>query len=103
MYENYLEYQTFLQKVIIINNVIMIIKVITLILIRRRDCMTEKGARLVPDTKPVTDFLRGQSSKIFDDVREKDNTTIVYKNSKPQVAIISYERYKKLKEEGADI
>lgn len=65
--------------------------------------MVKKDRIFVPDSHPITEFLKGQASKIFDEVVEKDNVVIVNKHSKPQNVIISYARYKKLKEEGADI
>ena len=34
---------------------------------------------------------------------DKDDVVIVNKNSRPQTVIISYERYKRLKEDGVDI
>lgn len=58
---------------------------------------------MLPDNHTVTEFLRGKASQIFDTVSEKDNVVIVNKNSRPQNVIISYERYKRLKESGADI
>ena len=58
---------------------------------------------ILPDNHTVTEFLRGKASQIFDTVSEKDNVVIVNKNSRPQNVIISYERYKRLKESGADI
>lgn len=57
----------------------------------------------VPESHTATEFLRGQASKIFDTIVQKDHVVIVNKNSKPQNVIISYERYKRLKESGADI
>lgn len=51
----------------------------------------------------MTEFLRGQASRIFDDVAKKDEVVLVNKNSKPQNIIISYDRYCRLKENGADI
>lgn len=57
----------------------------------------------VPDYESVTPFLRGQASKIFKDVVDGDKVLIVQKQNKPQNVIISYERYKKLVDEGADI
>lgn len=50
----------------------------------------------------MTDFLRGQASKIFDEVAAKDDVVLVNKDSKPQ-NIISYDRYCRLKENGEDI
>mgnify|MGYP003427928448 FL=1 len=58
---------------------------------------------VVPDTHTATEFLKGQASRIFDEIVQKDNVVIVNKHSKPQNVIISYNRYKKLKNEGVDI
>lgn len=57
----------------------------------------------VPDFHTATEFLRGKASKIFDEIFEKDKVVIVNKNSKPRNVIISFERYKKLKNNGNDI
>lgn len=59
--------------------------------------------RKLPFYESITPFLRGQASKIFKDVADNDKVLIVQKQNKPQNVIISYERYKKLKEEGADL
>lgn len=58
---------------------------------------------VVPDTHTATEFLKGQASRIFDEVAQEDKVVIVNKHSKPQNVIISYERYKRLKRGGADI
>ena len=58
---------------------------------------------LIPENHTATEFLRGQASKIFESVAKKDNVVMVNKNSKPQNVIISYDRYCRLKENGADI
>jgi prevent-host-death family protein len=58
---------------------------------------------LIPENHTATEFLRGQASKIFEDVAKKDTVVIVNKNSRPKNVIISYDRYKRLKENGADI
>lgn len=58
---------------------------------------------IIPDHHQMTEFLRGQASKIFDDVAQNDKVVLVNKNSKPQNIIISYDRYCRLKENGADI
>ena len=59
---------------------------------------------VAPENRTATEFLRGQASKIFDEVAAQDKVVIVNKHSKPQSVIISYERYKKLKYvEGVDI
>lgn len=57
----------------------------------------------LPDYESVTPFLKGQASKIFKDVAEKDKVLIVQKQNKPQTVVISYERYLELKKNGADI
>ncbi|MEE0854493.1 type II toxin-antitoxin system prevent-host-death family antitoxin [Eubacterium ventriosum] len=58
---------------------------------------------IIPIHHQMTEFLRGQASRIFDDVAKKDEVVLVNKNSKPQNIIISYDRYCRLKENGADI
>jgi len=59
---------------------------------------------VAPENRTATEFLRGQASKIFDEVAAQDKVVIVNKHSKPQCVIITYDRYIKLKyEEGADI
>lgn len=58
---------------------------------------------IIPNHHQMTEFLRGQASRIFDEVAEKDEVVLVNKNSKPQNIIISYDRYRRLKEQGADI
>ena len=63
----------------------------------------DKSEIRIPDNHTATEFLRGQASKIFEEVAKNDNIVIVNKNSKPQNVIISYERYKRLKYMGADI
>ena len=68
------------------------------------DCVLSKMKNLMPEPHTATEFLRGQASKIFDDVAENDKVVMVIKHSKPKNVIISYERYLRLKEEkGADI
>lgn len=58
---------------------------------------------IIPNHHQMTEFLRGQASKIFDDVAQNEKVVMVNKNSKPQNIIISYDRYCRLKENGADI
>ena len=59
--------------------------------------------KILPDYESVTPFLKGQASKIFKEVAEKDKVLIIQRQNKPQNVIISYERYKKLVDKGADI
>ena len=63
----------------------------------------KKKKNVVPKYISVTPFLRGQSSKIFKEVAENDAVVVVQKQNNPQSVIISYERYRKLKEDGVDI
>lgn len=62
-----------------------------------------KQKRIIPDSHPMTEFLRGKASKIFEDVEKNNKVVIVSKNSKPRNVIISYERYVELAKKGADI
>lgn len=50
-----------------------------------------------PEYRTSTDFLRGQASKIFDEVAKEDKVVLVTSHGKPKSVVISYERYKKLK------
>lgn len=61
------------------------------------------SSKKAPKYKQMTEFLRGQASRIFTDVAKEDNVVIVLKNSKPQNVIISYEKYEELKNKGVDI
>ncbi len=58
---------------------------------------------VIPNHHQMTEFLRGQASRIFDEVAKNDEVVLVNKNSKPQNIIIYYDRYCRLKENGADI
>ena len=62
-----------------------------------------KQKRIIPEQYPMTDFLRGKASQIFEKVEKDDTVVIVSKNSKPRNVIISYERYVELAKKGADI
>lgn len=64
--------------------------------------MSRKKNR-IPEYESVTPFLKGQASKIFKEVADKDKVLIIQKQNKPQNVVISYERYLELKKKGADI
>ena len=51
----------------------------------------------------MSDFLKGQASKIITKVSEKDTTGYVLKHGKPMVVMISNERYERLLKQGIDI
>ena len=65
--------------------------------------MKKREKVLIPVNHTATEFLRGQASKIFDEVAQNDEVVVVNKNSKPHTVVISYDRYCKLKNAGADI
>lgn len=59
--------------------------------------------QIIPQNHTATEFLRGKASQIFEDVVQNDHIVIVNKNRKPKNVIISYDRYCRLKNSGADI
>ena len=61
-------------------------------------CVAKRKNQVIPEYRAMTDFLRGQASRIFSEVKDHDRVIIVNKQNKPQVVIISYERYVKIKE-----
>jgi len=65
--------------------------------------MGKSKKNIVPDSNKITDFLRGQSSKIFKSVKDENKTVIVNKHSEPYVVVISYDKYKELKERNVGI
>lgn len=58
---------------------------------------------IIPDNHTATEFSRGQAARIFESVVDDDKVVIVNKNSRPHNVIISYARYLRLKQDGADI
>ncbi|MGN0262810.1 MAG: type II toxin-antitoxin system Phd/YefM family antitoxin [Oliverpabstia sp.] len=51
----------------------------------------------------MTDFLKGQASKIITSISEDDTSGFVLKNGKPLAVIMSNERYERLLKAGIDI
>ncbi len=51
----------------------------------------------------MSDFLRGQASKIVTAVSEEDKTGFILKNGKPLAILMSNERYERLLKAGIDI
>ena len=51
----------------------------------------------------MSDFLRGQASRIITSISENDTTGYVLKHGKPLVVMISNERYERLLKSGIDI
>jgi hypothetical protein len=51
----------------------------------------------------MSDFLRGQSSKLITRLSEDDKTAFVLKNGKPVAILMSNNRYERLLRAGIDI
>lgn len=51
----------------------------------------------------MSDFLRGQASKIITSISKVDTAAFVLKNGKPLAVLISNERYERLLKAGIDI
>ena len=51
----------------------------------------------------MSDFLRGQASKIVTAVADEDKTGFILKNGKPLAILMSSERYERLLKAGIDI
>lgn len=51
----------------------------------------------------MSDFLRGQSSKIIIRLSENDEAAFILKNGEPKAVLISKERYDHLVQAGIDI
>lgn len=51
----------------------------------------------------MSDFLRGQASKIMTTISAEDKAGFVLKNGKPLVVIISNDRYERLLRAGIDL
>lgn len=45
---------------------------------------------------PISEFSKGKTSKIFDDVKNKNTEYIVLKNNQPTAIIVSMESYREL-------
>lgn len=51
----------------------------------------------------MSDFLRGQASKIITGIAEEDKAGFVLKNGRPLAVLISNNRYERLLKAGIDI
>ncbi|KRN88701.1 type II toxin-antitoxin system Phd/YefM family antitoxin [Ligilactobacillus ceti] len=51
----------------------------------------------------MSDFLRGQSSKIITKISNDDETAFVMKHGKPVAVLISHEKYERLMKQGIDL
>lgn len=51
----------------------------------------------------MSDFLRGQASKIITSISDEDRLSFVLKNGKPLAVIMSNDRFERLLKAGIDI
>ena len=66
--------------------------------------MQDNKKSIIPmDHYNMSDFLRGQASKIITSVSEEDKTGFILKNGKPLAILMSNERYERLLKAGIDI
>lgn len=65
--------------------------------------MADKDSKATMDFYNMSDFLRGQSSKIISKLADNDEAAFILKNGKPKAVLISKERYDRLVQAGIDI
>ena len=66
--------------------------------------MAEERKSIIPmEFYNMSDFLRGQSSKIITAISDDDKTGFVLKNGKPIAVLMSNDRYERLLKAGIDI
>lgn len=66
--------------------------------------MSENKKSITPmEHYNMSDFLRGQASRIITAISEEDTAGFILKNGKPMAVIISNDRYKRLLQAGIDI
>ena len=66
--------------------------------------MSESKKSITPmEHYNMSDFLRGQASKIITTISDEDKAGFVLKNGKPLAGIISNDRYERMLKAGIDI
>jgi prevent-host-death family protein len=50
----------------------------------------------------MADFLRGKASQLLTALSKDDTTAYIQKHGKPIAVVLSYERYKRMREKGFD-
>ena len=65
--------------------------------------MEEKKSITPMEHYNMSDFLRGQASKIITSIAEEDKAGFILKNGKPMAVVISNDRYERLLKAGIDI
>ena len=63
----------------------------------------EKVVKMPMEHYNMSEFLRGQASKIITGIAEDDKTGFVLKNGRPLAVLISNNRYERLLKAGIDI
>lgn len=64
---------------------------------------TDKISKKPMEHYNMSDFLRGQASKIITGIAEEDKAGFVLKNGRPLAVLISNNRYERLLKAGIDI
>lgn len=64
---------------------------------------TDKISKKPMEHYNMSDFLRGQASKIITGIAEDDKAGFVLKNGRPLAVLISNNRYERLLKAGIDI
>lgn len=72
-------------------------------LIQKEQDMKEKDSKTTMDFYNMSDFLKGQSSKIITKLSDNDEAAFILKNGKPKAVLISKDRYDRLIQAGIDI
>ena len=66
--------------------------------------MEERNKSITPMAHyNMSDFLRGQASKIITMIAKEDKSGFILKNGKPLAVIISNDRYERMLKAGIDI
>ena len=65
--------------------------------------MKEKESKEMMEFYNISDFLKGQSSRIITKLYDNDEAAFILKNGKPKAVVISKERYDRLLQAGIDI
>ncbi|WP_279058075.1 type II toxin-antitoxin system Phd/YefM family antitoxin [Mobiluncus mulieris] len=65
--------------------------------------MEAEPEKTTMDFYNMSDFLRGQSSKIITKLSEEDEAAFVLKNGRPLALLMSIDRYERLMKAGIDI
>lgn len=65
--------------------------------------MEAEPEKTTMDFYNMSDFLRGQASKIITKLSEEDEAAFVLKNGRPMAVLMSINRYERLMKAGIDI